>query len=166
MAQFIRIPTTFDEAYESGLQQVSQIVYHLERVIEIYWHTGSHRVFVQDNGEWFYLYSPDIPNLTLKQTIEGLGYAGEKIRVIWAVDDLENEVLSMTVQNAPLNQLAIYATEADIPNEPPQGQFPMVVGSGNQNAQPIYLPNQLTFVIHNVEDSVEDPIEIPNEPPL
>lgn len=167
MAQFIRIPTTFIEAFESGLLQISQIIYHLERIIEISWHIGSQRVLVQDNGEYFYLYSPDIPSLTLKQVIDGLGYSGEQIRVIWALDNLQNEVLELYVQNAPLNQLAIYASVDDIPNEPPQGTFPMVVGSSNQNALPIYAPhNQLTVVITTVEEPAEDPIEIPNEPPL
>jgi hypothetical protein len=122
-------------------------VYHLERLIEICWHASSNRVLVQDNGEWFYLHSPDIPQLTLKQVIEGLGYGQDQIVVTWALDDLQNEVLSLTVQNAPLNQMALYATGEPIPNEPPQGTFPMVAATSNSTAEPIYLPPTEVSVI-------------------
>jgi hypothetical protein len=129
MAQYIRVPTTFNEAYDMGLQQVSQIIYHLERTIEICWQPALSRVLIQDNGQWFYLYSPDIHQMTLKQAIVGLGYGDEQIKVVWALDDLQDEVLLMSVQNAPLNQLAIYAAGAEIPNEPPQGHFPQTVNT-------------------------------------
>lgn len=154
MAQFVRIPTTSIEAFEIGIQQVSQIVYHLERVIEVSWQASTNRILVQDNGEWFYLHSPDIPQLTLKQVIEGLGYGNDQIVVSWALDDLQNEVLSLTVQNAPLNQLALYAAGVPLPNEPPQGHFPMVASAltvgtiplGNEPLEPL---NQLTILISN-----------------
>jgi hypothetical protein len=142
MAQFIRTPTTFDEAYDIGIQQVSQIIYHLERAIEVCWQDSSNRVLVQDNGEYFYLHSPDILSMTLKQVIEGLGYGEDQLVVVWAIDDSEDEVLSLPVQNVPLNQLALYAAGVDIPNEPPQGNFPMTVGTSNTLALPIYAPNQ------------------------
>jgi len=142
MAQFIRTPTTFIEAYDAGLQQVSQIIYHLERLIEICWQASSSRILVQDNGEYFYLHSPDIPSMTLKQVIEGLGYGEDQLVIVWAIDDSEDEVLSLPIQNVPLNQLALYAAGTDIPNEQPQGNFPMVVGINNNVVEPIYAPNQ------------------------
>jgi hypothetical protein len=147
MAQFIRIPTTFNEAYESGLQQVSQIIYRLSRAIEIFWHTGSQKVFVQDNGECFYLWSPDIPLLTLKHVIEGLGYSGDQIVVLWALDDLQNEVLSLSVCSAPLNQLALYAPGEPIPNEPPQGTFPATIPVISGSIESIEAANLLIIQI-------------------
>jgi hypothetical protein len=147
MAQFIRTPTTFDEAYEAGIQQVSQIIYHLERAIEVCWQASSSRVLVQDNGEYFYLHSPDISSLTLKQVIEGLGYGEDQLVVVWAIDDSENKVLSLPIQNAPLNQLALYTAGTDIPNEPPQGTFPMTVTINNNVVEPIYAPKSLIRVL-------------------
>ena len=127
MAQFIRNPVNIHNALNAHTQQVSQIVYHTERLIEIMWQTDINRVLVQDNGNWFYLYSPDISNMTILQALQGLGYADEQIIVTWS-DHTNNDVLNSFIEQVPLNQIAIYRPNQQVPDQHPEGPFPAIAG--------------------------------------
>ena len=115
MAQFIR--TQINNAVVQNVlnhcNQVSQVSYHDERVIEIDWDYESNRVVVQDNGYWFYLDSPDIDHLTIYQVLGALGYGNEQAVVTWAEDGYADGVLNSNVSQATLNQITLCA-----PNQP------------------------------------------------
>ena len=143
MAQFIRTPID-DDDIQYVLQhssQVSQVSYRDERVIEIDWDYQSHRTVVQDNGQWFHFTSPDIDNLTIQQVITGLGYTNEQAVVTWADYDM-NDVLNSVVENAPLNQITLYAPNQSIPAVHYEGALPAVAG-------------QLIVNINNNNDELE-----------
>jgi hypothetical protein len=146
MAQYIRTPFENDN-FPFGLDQVSQIVYHSERVITIDFDTNTNRVLVQNNGETFWLTSPDIAAITMRNVFEHLGYAHEQIVLTYPEDESVNNVLDAPVQQAPLNQMAIYAPNEAIPAQHPDGPFPAVAGgpvpdAPNPNAQLDFGPFQ------------------------
>ncbi len=124
MAQYIRIP--FDMNEFDNVHQVCQISYHEERVIEIDYDSFRRRVVVQDNGEWFWLWSPDIQNLTIFNVLEALGYAGQQIVVTWTDDNQNNALLNSTVQNAALSQMSIYSPNQPIPQNHHRGPLPVI----------------------------------------
>ena len=136
MAQFIRTP--FDMDFD-GILQVSQIAYHNERVIEIFYDTDTNRVVVQNNGNYFWLTSPDINHITINQVLIALGIADEQIVVTFTADDMYNNLLNCTVEQAPLSQISIYPNNQPIPNNHDVGPLPAIAGqpapdAGNPNA--------------------------------
>lgn len=135
MAQFIRTPIDINNIHAvlQHVDQISQISYRDERVIEINWDRESRRPVIQDNGQWFYLTSPDIDNLTINQVLTGLDYANEQVVVTWVYGD--NNVLNSTVEQAPLNQISLYAPNQPIPQIHNNGPLPAIAG------QPIVDPN-------------------------
>lgn len=141
MAQYIRIPFDMDEL--DNVYQVCQISYHEERVIEINYDSFRRRVVVRDNGEWFWLWSPDIQNLTIFNVLEALGYAGEQIVVTWTDDNQNNALLNSTVQNAALSQMSIYSPNQPIPQNHRRGPLPAIAHQPNDpNADGAPLQNQ------------------------
>jgi hypothetical protein len=155
MAQFIRTPIDIDDIH--GIlhlsSQVSQISYHDERVIEIDWHYETRRVVIQDNGQWFFLHSPDIDNLTINHVLGALGYANEIAIITWADGEI-NDVLNSTVEHAPLNQIALYGPNQPIPEVHNQGPLPAIAGQPIPNAdqEPDFGPFQNAPIIINDND--------------
>jgi hypothetical protein len=135
MAQFIRTPVNIQDAMSTDLHQVSQIVYHDQRIIEIDWQPSTNSIIILDNGVWFYLYSPDIHNMTILNVIQGLGYGDEQIIVTWADNNSEELVLNSYVNEAPINQIAIYGINQQIPEH--QEPFP-VIEQNNEDTQTIH----------------------------
>lgn len=125
MAQFIRTPCVpnFNEVL-----QVSQCSYHDERLIEIHWHNESRRVLIQEFGNYFYLTSPDIENLTIFNVLEALGYGGEQIVVTWTENNQNYALLNSIVEQAALSQMIIYPPNQPIPQNPYQGPLPVIAG--------------------------------------
>ena len=153
MAQYIRTP--FDGNNFNGIDQVNQTVYHAERVITIDFDTISNRVLVQNNGETFWLTSPDIDALTMRNVFEHLNIANEQIVLTWPEDLQVNNVLDSPVQQAPLNQMAIYAVNQPIPAQHAEGPFPAIAGQPvpvviNIDAPPDFGPFQ------NAPEHVDD----------
>lgn len=108
MAQYIRTP--FDMSFDN-IQQVSQVSYHDGRVIEINYDTNSNCVVVQNNGEWFWLSSPDIDAITMRHVFEYLGIANDQIALTWPDDRQINNILDCPIQQTPLNQMTIYTPQ-------------------------------------------------------
>lgn len=125
MAQYIRTPCVPDF---NNVSQVTQCSYHDERVFEIFYDNANRRVLVQEYHDYFWITSPDIDNITIYQTLEALGYAGEQIVVTWTSDDQNGNLLNSIVEQAPLSQLAIYGPNQNIPLNPHQGPLPAVAG--------------------------------------
>lgn len=125
MAQYIRTP--FDGDF-LDIEQVNQTVYHAGRVICIDFDPNTNRVVVQNNGETFWLTSPDIAAITMRNVFEHLGYAHEQIVITWPENLEVNNVLDSPVHQAPLNQMAIYSNNQPIPAQHAQGPFPAVAG--------------------------------------
>jgi hypothetical protein len=123
MAQYIRTPCIPDF---NGVIQVCQCSYHDERLIEIFWDTEVNRTLIQEFGQYFWLYSPDIPNITIHNVIEALGYTGEQIVVDWTENNQNDALLNSTVQNAELSQISIYPPNQPIPENPHQGPLPVI----------------------------------------
>jgi hypothetical protein len=125
MAQYIRTPCipVFD-----GILQVSQCSYHDERLFEIFWDTEVNRTLIQEFGQYFWLYSPDIQNLTIFNVLQALGYGGEQVLVTWTSDNQNDALLNSTVENAALSQLSIYPPNQPIPQNPYQGPLPVIAG--------------------------------------
>ena len=130
MAQFVRTPINNADIHYvlDHCNQVSQVSYHNERVIEIDWDYESNRVVVQDNGNWFYFNSPDINHLTIYQVLGGLGYGDEQMVVTWAEDGDKNAVLNSNVSQATLNQISLYAPNQPIPQVNNNIPLPQVAG--------------------------------------
>lgn len=159
MAQFIRIPVNIHNAVNAFTQQVSQIVYHTERLIEIMWQADISRILVQDNGNWFYLYSPNIPHMTLLQVLQGLGYGDEQIIVTWSGYYTEDDILNLLVEQTPLNQIAIYGPNQQIPNHHPEGPFPAIAGQpipDEQQNLDFYNTDEIVPIEHHNDDDDDD----------
>ncbi len=129
MAQFIRTPLTDSEKeIISQFSQVSQICYHSKRVIDIYWDNDTSRAVVQDNGQIFYLSSPDIPNISILNILDKLGYGDEQIIVTWVIDDnYQGSILNSPIVNVPINQIYLYSPHQQIPDIHDEGPFPEIV---------------------------------------
>ncbi len=134
MAQYIRTP--FDGNNFNGVDQVNQTVYHAERVITIDFDTNTNRVLVQNNGETFWLTSPDIDALTMRNVFEHLNIANEQIVLTWPEDLQVNNVLDVPVQQAPLNQMSIYPHNQPIPAQHAEGPFPAIAGQPMPDVPP------------------------------
>jgi hypothetical protein len=146
MAQFIRTP--FDMDFH-GVHQVSQVSYHDQRVITIDWDVDTHRVVVQDNGEYFWLTSPDIDNLTIYQVLTYLCQPNDQFVVTLSVDGLPDGVLNSIVEQAPLNQISVYPPNQPIPNVHFAGPLPEVAGQPIPDAPvpdaPLPAPNDYEY---------------------
>lgn len=162
MAQFIYIPININNALNASTKQISQIVYHAERLIEIMWQADISRVLVQDNGTWFYLYSPDIPHMTLLQVLQGLGYGDEQIIVTWN-DNTDNDVLNSFIEQTPLNQIAIYGHNQQVPDQHPVGPFPTIAGQAIPN---IYNADEIVPLEPRDDDDDQSTITYPSSDEL
>jgi hypothetical protein len=147
MAQFIRTP--FDMDFEN-INQICQVSYHNERVIELFWDVDTHRVVVQDNGQYFWLTSPDIDNLTIYQVLTYLCQPNDQFVVTWASGIFPDEVLNSIVEQASLSQITVYAPNQPIPNVHFAGPLPVIAG------QPLPAPN--------APPNAPDVPDAPNEP--
>lgn len=159
MAQFIRTP--FDMDFD-GILQVSQIAYHNERLIEIFYDTDSNRVVVQNNGNYFWLTSPDINRLTINHVLITLGINNEQIVVTYTDNNQPNSVLNSIVEQAPLNQISIYPNNHPIPDNHYAGPLPAIAGqpipdAANPNADDIgALQDPNNDYIHDYHENVDD----------
>ena len=122
MAQFIRTPISNNVL--PHCRQISQITYRNQRSIESNWDDSNECIIVQDNGQQFYLTSPDTKNITIGQVLDALGYANEQIVVVWSSDIYSYDVLDYNVQQAPMNQISLYAPGQPIPQVHNTGPFP------------------------------------------
>lgn len=172
MAQYIRIPQVEFEGWE-GIDQINQTVYHSERVITIDFDTNTNRVLVQNNGETFWLTSPDIAAITIRNVFEHLGIAHEQIVLTWPEHCQLDNVLDSPVEQAPLNQMAIYPNNQPIPAQHPEGPFPAVAAgpvpdAPNPNAQLDFGPFQAAAApapdapVNDNDDANSELSDIPN----
>ena len=114
MAQFIHTNiNVINDDFLNNIEQVSIIVNNEQRTIGIHYDTNTQRVVVQTTGRWFYLTSPDIHNLTIKQVIEGLGYGDDRIVVTWVSNDQVDGILNSTAGQAPLSLIHLYNANAN-----------------------------------------------------
>ena len=168
MAQFIRTPVNINNVLNASTQQVSQIVYHTERLIEILWQADINRALVQDNGNWFYFYSPDMPHMTILQALEGLGYGDEQIIVTWS-DHADNNALNSPIDQAPLNQIAIYGRNQQVPDQHPEGPFPAIAGQPifeEQQNLGFYNADEIVTLEHHDDDDDQTTITYPSSDEL
>lgn len=160
MAQYIRTP--FDMDF-NGIVQISQISYHDERLIEIFYDIDTNRVVVQNNGDYFWLTSPDINHITINQVLIALNVADEQTVVTFTDDNMYNELLNCIVEQAPLSQISIYPNNQPVPNNHYQGPLPVIAGQpipdeGNPNADANFGPfqNANNDYIHDYQEDVND----------
>jgi hypothetical protein len=145
MAQFIRTPFDVDNGFDA-IRQISQITYHNERIIEILFDDNANRVLVQNNGEWFYLRSPDIENLTIHHILMALDCGNEQAIVTWPENEHNDYILNTPIHQVELNQISLYAPNQPIPQFHNPGPFPAIAG------QPVDRP------INNVQNYQDDVI--------
>ncbi len=107
MAQYIK--QKYDTDYLCDTAQISQISYHDERVIEINYDHIFNKVVVQDNNQYFYLTSPDILHLTIRNVLQGLGYGEEQAVVTWVSEGIKESVLDTPVSYVPVNTITLSA---------------------------------------------------------
>lgn len=140
MTQYIRNPIDINLYDLTNVSQVSQIVYHNEHVIIINYDNATNSILVEDNEEWFCISSPDIPALTIKDILIGLGYGDQQIVVTWS-DDPNVDVLNIPVQLTQLNQIALYDPNQSNPLPNNIGPFPEIVRQSivNENIENVYL---------------------------
>lgn len=112
MAQFIR--TQFDMDF-TQINQVCQISYHDQRVIEIFYDTHTNRTVVDNNGLYFWLTSPDIENITIKDVLIAIGIHNEQIVLRMPENHSLINILDTDVKDAPLCQIGIYSNNQTIP---------------------------------------------------
>jgi hypothetical protein len=136
MAQFIRTPVEVHPDFWNEATQISQVVYRNQRVITIDYEQATNRIIVHDNGELFYLTSPDIQDITMLQTLQHLGYGNEQIVITFADNNQPDGVLNSPVRTATLNQIALYGPNDVIPEVHPVGPFPIVVPDHNEPDAP------------------------------
>jgi hypothetical protein len=87
--------------------QVTQIMYHDQRCIEIFWYPSQNCTVIQEFDQYFTLTSPDIDNITICNVIEALGYSNQCANVTWTIDNSNDTLLQTYVSEAPLSQLSI-----------------------------------------------------------
>lgn len=150
MAQYIQAP--FDAVAFDGIIQVSQISYHDVRVIEILYEVQSGRVVIQDNGNYFYLTSPDIPQITINQALIALGYENDQAVVTWVDHSSVHSVLNEPIATVPLNQIALYPAGHVIPENHYEGVLPMIAGEPVVNDEEFGAFQQADYA-----ESVDDP---------
>ncbi len=126
MAQYIK--QQYDTDYLCDTAQVSQISYHDERVIEINYDHIFNKIVVQDNNKYFYLTSPDIMNMTIRNVLQGLGYGDEQAVVTWVSEGIKESVLDTPVSEVNVNTITLYAPEQQIPDVHYEGPLPMIAG--------------------------------------
>ena len=115
MSQFTIQPINNDILNEEwlinyGIEQVSQIITSDDQHMDIMYETHTNRIIVQIDDTCFYITSTDIPDPTVRQVINWLGYEDNQIVVIWAdqINDQLDNILDETVQQVPLNQISLY----------------------------------------------------------
>jgi len=168
MAQYIRVPIDQEDINQiiENIHQVSQIVYRNQYVICIDYDTHTNRVVIRGNDNWFYLTSPDLPNMTMNEALIGLGYGNEHIVVTWADQNQEELVLNSPVIQAPLNQMALYNPNEPVPEVHHHGPFPEqeeheLVHENNQHDEQDDDPSDdnstVTYPSSDEIDDSEDP---------
>lgn len=91
--------------------QVSQIslTWEKDKVIDICYDKPTGRVIINENKNWYYFTSPNIPKMRLIDVIYGLGYRNEIIVVDWNESNIApKHVLTSLVTEAPLNQITLH----------------------------------------------------------
>ena len=152
MAQFIRTPVEHHPDFWNEATQVSQVVYHDQRVTTIDYEHATNRIIVHDNGELFYLTSPDIEDITMLQVLQHLGYGDEQIVVTFVDDNRPNALLNTPVRTAALNQISLYGPNDIIPLVHNVGPFPNVFSNPNQEIIDNPNPNGP----HNPNEAIPD----------
>jgi hypothetical protein len=111
MAQFIIEP--IQTVNISEMFQVSQVLYN--RLIDINYNHMYQKVMVQDDINWFYIYSPDIPQLTIRNVFEALHIENIMINISWIEnnDTTPLNLLDKFVFEAPLSQIKLYDVSLD-----------------------------------------------------
>jgi hypothetical protein len=100
--QYIRDYIQYEEIYNIGSEQVSQITLNGRFEVEIL--KVGNRILI-DNGEAFFFSSPDLPNMTIHQVLSGLGYTNHMMRVVWCDNNDRDNVLNSPAVAAPVSQI-------------------------------------------------------------
>lgn len=146
MAQFIRTPVQPHPDFWNEATQVSQVVYRNQRVFTIDYEHATNRIIIHDNGELFYLTSPDIQDITMLQVLHYLGYGNEQIVITFVDNNQPDSLLNSPVRTAALNQMTLYGPNDVIPQVHPNGPFPNVVPDPNDPVPDAPNPNdQIDF---------------------
>lgn len=98
--------TTFFE----DIDQRSQITFTPDNgtCISVDWHIPSQRVCIQNGSEHYFLSSPDITSLTVRNVLDALECANKQIHLEWCeTEDSLDAILDMPVETAALHQLTI-----------------------------------------------------------
>ena len=135
--QIFRNP--FNPADLQETVQVAQISYRDERVITVDYHLITRHPVVQDNGQYFTLESPDLPNgFTMRDIFAALGYQNEQMVLTYPENGSLHNYLDTNIDVAPLSQLTFYAPGAQIPNQHNQGPLPEIAGQPINQLQDIH----------------------------
>lgn len=117
MTQYIRTHIDNDDVeFWSQVSQRFQIS-RLDTVIDVEWHDELERVVVKTtngvNGNTFFLTSPDLNFITLRDVLYDFGYASERIELDYSENNwnLDN-TLDTPVKYTPLSQFTIYPADA------------------------------------------------------
>ncbi len=132
--QIFRHPFDLEDLQQTV--QTLQISFNAERVITVDYYADSHNPVVMDNGDWFELESPDLPNgFTMRDVFQALGYQDHQMVITYPEDENLQNYLDTLIHHAPLSQMTFYPPNAPVPNEHYQGPLPDVAG------QPLPVPD-------------------------
>lgn len=103
--QYIREHIDFQQFHDINTEQLSQVKLNGEFAMELF--KDGNRIIV-DNGDIYYFYSPDLPNMSIRDILIAHGYENYRIRVRWALNDApQNNVLDCPAHEAPVCQITI-----------------------------------------------------------
>ena len=106
--QYIRNHITYEEFQNLDCEQLSQIKLNERFKYELY--KCDERIIVEDadNRDFYFLYSPDLPMMTMDEILVGLGFENYMVRVEWTSDGpRSNAILDMPALDAPVSQIRI-----------------------------------------------------------
>lgn len=114
--QFIRencqYNTVFNDDNNNDFpEQLSQIKLDNRFSIELF-RVGT-RILVDDiiNHSLFYIHSPDLPNMSIRDILKGLGYTNHRIQVCNTIpaNHSEQDALDSPAHTAPASQIKMYS---------------------------------------------------------
>jgi len=92
-------------------EQLSQVMLDNRFVLELF--RVGNRIIVDNvhQNEMFYIYSPDLPNITIRDILKSVGYNNHRITVhrSYPGNHSEQDVLDSPAHTAPASQIKIYS---------------------------------------------------------
>jgi hypothetical protein len=134
--QYIRTPYSPFNVQWGLTEQVCQINYHDDHIVEVDWDPHRRLPVVQQNGAWFLLHSPDVGEMTMRHVLDALEYSNEILVLTYPNLNIEN-FLDTPLSETPISQMEIFPVNVQ---EQEQGQEQEPI---QYNGQPLQQPEQI-----------------------